>query len=136
MKIGENGLQQSLNKVIRFVGAQKWILIFIPVFFILLFLLTLPRMHKGTIKDDQFTYTGTLLKGVPEGSGTMVFQNGDTYTGNFKSGKFNDQGTFTSKKDKWTYKGSFKNGSPDGKGEMISSGKTQKISMKNGVIIK
>lgn len=129
-------MKQLWNKVIRFVGVQKWILIFIPVFFILLFLVTLPHTNKGIIKDQQFTYTGFLLKGVPEGTGMMVFQNGDTYTGDFKSGKFNDQGTLTSKKDKWTYKGSFKNGSPDGNGEMTSSGKTQKVKMKNGVIIK
>lgn len=135
-KIGDKCMQQLGNKVIRILEVQKWILIFIPVFFMLIFLVTLPHMHKGVIKDEQFTYTGTLLKGVPEGKGIMVFQNGDTYTGDFKAGKFNDQGTFTSKKDKWTYSGSFKAGSPNGNGEMTSSGKMQKVKMKNGVIIK
>lgn len=129
-------MQQLWNKVIRFVGVRKWVLIFIPVFFILIFLITLPHPHNGVIKDAQFTYTGMLLKGAPEGKGTMIFQNGDTYTGDFKSGKFNDQGTFTSKKEKWTYSGAFKDGSPNGNGELTSSGKTKKVKMQNGVIIK
>ena len=38
------------------------------------------------------------------GQGTLTYDNGDTYTGEFKNGSFNGQGTFKSHEG-WTYVG-------------------------------
>ena len=54
-----------------------------------------------------------------DGAGTMTFDNGDTYKGQFKDGAFNGSGTFTSK-DGWTYEGNFVNGEPDGEGTLTT----------------
>lgn len=45
--------------------------------------------------DDNRRYTGTLLNGLPEGSGELVYVNsGDAYTGNFGNGVFNGTGKY------------------------------------------
>lgn len=120
----------------EFVQKERWCLAFIPIFFIFLFLITQPRLHKGVIKNNEFTYTGTLINGQPEGTGKMIYKNGDTYNGNFNSGKFNSKGTFSSHNGNWTYSGYFKNGEANGDGVMTISGKSQAVKMRNGIIIK
>lgn len=62
-----------------------------------------------------FTYTGYLVDGVQQGQGTMVWDNGNKYVGNWDYGQMHGQGTFT-----WSngavYKGSFHKGVRQGTG--------------------
>lgn len=134
----ERTVIDKLQAISEFIRPRKWVLVGIPVFFILVFLISLPHQHKGTIKNAQFTYVGQILKDQPSGQGELTYANGDSYKGGFKDGKFDSsKGTFVSKTGKWTYVGSFKNGAAEGKGQMKSSdGKTHDVNMKNGVVVK
>ena len=40
-------------------------------------------------------YVGEIVKGMPEGKGTMTYANGDVYTGNWHKGDPDGQGTMT-----------------------------------------
>ena len=53
------------------------------------------------------------------GQGTLTYDNGDTYTGEFKNGSFNGQGTFKSHEG-WIYQGEFKSGQADGQGKLTT----------------
>ena len=52
----------------------------------------------------------------------LTYDNGDTYTGGFKNGSFNGQGTFKSHEG-WTYEGEFKSGQADGQGKLTTENK-------------
>ena len=76
---------------------------------------------KGVLKldGDKIVYDGSLVRGKMNGQGTLTFDNGDKYVGNFRNGSFNGQGTFTSAKG-WKYEGTFANGQPEGKGKLTT----------------
>ena len=60
------------------------------------------------------------------GKGVYVFDNGDTYSGDFSNGKFNGQGKYTYKSGA-SYEGSYKNHQSSGKGEYTYSQKSDKL---------
>lgn len=68
------------------------------------------------------------------GNGTVSFENGDSYTGDFVSGYFDGQGTFTSIEG-WSYTGMFSAGLAHGKG-VLSTVNGEEISgtFKEGVL--
>ena len=55
------------------------------------------------------------------GQGTMTFQNGDSYSGQFRNGIFDGKGTFTSQAG-WKYEGDFSKGQADGQGKLTTEG--------------
>ena len=58
-------------------------------------------------------YTGERNSdGRPHGQGTEIKANGDTYTGEWKDGKENGQGTYTYADGTVTYTGEWKDGGP------------------------
>ncbi|GAB2026458.1 hypothetical protein [Lactovum odontotermitis] len=127
--------QSIFARSIDFLGQRKYLLVLIPVFFLLLFLFTGSRMHTGTIKTEVFTYSGQILDDAPNGKGSLTYANGDTYVGSFKAGKFSGSGTFTSKNGGWSFEGSFKNGLADGRGVMTTpDGAKHEETYRNGVL--
>jgi hypothetical protein len=70
----------------------------------------LERVDSKTIRDpygDYGVFTGILLRGVPNGQGTMAYADGRTYIGEWKGGRWNGQGkTIFSNGD--TYTGQYK----------------------------
>lgn len=75
----------------------------------------------GTAKGDADTYKGYFKKGMPHGTGTYTWENGNVYIGSFSKGKMNGKGVLTIKdaENKVTVqKGFFK------KGEYIGEYKT------------
>ena len=61
-------------------------------------------------------YNGPLKNGLPNGTGTLVFKNGDLYIGEFKNGKIEGEGEYISINGE-IYKGHFIDGERNGKGE-------------------
>ena len=45
------------------------------------------------VGDLSAVYTGTLKEGLPHGTGTFRFKNGDTYLGEVLAGKMHGKGT-------------------------------------------
>ena len=62
---------------------------------------------------------GSVVRGKMNGQGTVTFENGDTYKGNFVNGTFSGYGTFTAKAG-WKYEGQFVNGQPEGQGTLTT----------------
>ena len=60
-------------------------------------------------------YAGEIVKGMPEGKGTMTYANGDVYTGNWYKGNPDGQGTMTYA-DNSTYSGHWRAGKKQGMG--------------------
>ena len=60
-------------------------------------------------------YVGEIVKGMPEGKGTMTYANGDVYTGNWYKGNPDGQGTMTYA-DNSTYSGHWRAGKKQGMG--------------------
>ncbi|RYZ96108.1 MAG: hypothetical protein EOP47_24525 [Sphingobacteriaceae bacterium] len=76
---------------------------------------------KVAVDALQGTYTGGCKDGKADGQGSAVGT--DAYTGQFKNGYPEGEGTYTwANKD--AYKGNFKKGNMEGKGEMTYSTKT------------
>ena len=63
----------------------------------------------------------TLDQGKIKYDGTMTFQNGDSYSGQFRNGIFDGKGTFTSQAG-WKYEGDFSKGQADGQGKLTTEG--------------
>lgn len=67
------------------------------------------------IEFSRGSYSGDLVNGEPNGSGTMLMKNGDRYAGDFLDGLFHGRGTYT-----WVsgdrYEGGFSDGEMDGRG--------------------
>lgn len=89
---------------------------------------------KGDCLDGQGTmtypghgnfkqYTGQFKSGKREGQGTMIGAIGDTYTGDWKNDRPDGKGTLTYPKGHKfkQYKGEFKNGTRDGQGTLTFS---------------
>jgi len=70
---------------------------------------------------DLFTFTGDLINGRFTGFGTMTFQEGEKFNGNFSVGRFNGEGTMISPNDNWTFHGFFQEGRIGG-GTFFNSG--------------
>lgn len=60
-------------------------------------------------------YAGEIVKGMPEGKGTMTYANGDVYTGNWHNGNPDGQGTMTYVGNS-TYSGHWREGKKQGMG--------------------
>lgn len=75
-----------------------------------------------TFDQGKITYHGYVQVNKMNGQGKITFDNGDTYTGQFKNGIFDGKGTFKSK-DGWTYVGEFKQGQAEGKGKLTTASK-------------
>jgi hypothetical protein len=61
-------------------------------------------------------YQGQCVKGKPEGVGEVRFSNGDRFNGEFKNGRIDGRGTWTSGTSGNTYAGSWRNGKRNGEG--------------------
>ena len=83
------------------------------------FLLNTPKKGVLTLDGGALVYDGTLVRGKMNGQGTLIFENGDQYTGDFNNGAFNGKGTFQSK-DGWKYEGDFVNGQAEGQGKLTT----------------
>lgn len=130
-------MRDTLDLVKKYISARKWLLVTLPIFFVLLFVTTLSFPHEGNLLTPDYTYSGTILNDEPNGKGMITYENGDSYSGNFKQGKFDKKGTFYSKSGKWHYTGTFSNGVANGQGIMtMSDGKTHAVIYKNGVLVK
>jgi hypothetical protein len=67
------------------------------------------------------TYSGQCLSGKPDGVGEIVFNNGDRFSGEFKNGRIDGTGTWTSGSSGNTYKGNWRNGKRNGAGTYVWS---------------
>ena len=74
------------------------------------FLLNTPKKGVLTFDGGALVYDGTLVRGKMNGQGTMTFENGDQYTGDFNNGAFNG----------WKYEGDFVNGQAEGQGKLTT----------------
>ena len=83
------------------------------------FLLNTPKQGVLTLDNGALVYDGTLVRGKMNGQGTMTFENGDQYTGDFNNGAFNGKGIFQSKSG-WKYEGDFVNGQAEGQGKLTT----------------
>ena len=81
------------------------------------------------------TYTGKTNKnGQRHGHGTMMYSNGDTYTGEWESGKQNGHGTFTGT-DGSKYIGGWKDGLCHGQAtHTLANGHTVTGEWKHGLL--
>lgn len=86
------------------------------------FLGRIPRQQTLSLDSGKITYHGTVIASRLSGQGTLTFENGDTYKGQFKNGMFDGKGTFRSASG-WTYEGEFKNGIADGEGKLTTQTK-------------
>ena len=84
-----------------------------------IFLLNTSKKGVLTLDGGALVYDGTLVRGKMNGQGTLTFENGDQYTGDFNNGAFNGKGTFQSK-DGWKYEGDFVNGQAEGHGKLTT----------------
>lgn len=66
-------------------------------------------------------YTGQCSGGRPDGVGEVAFNNGDRFSGEFKNGRIEGQGIWTSGTSGNTYKGSWHNGRREGEGTYVWS---------------
>lgn len=70
----------------------------------------LRRRGSGTVNfDNGDSYTGQLKNGVPNGQGTYTYADGSVYTGSFKDSVFDGQGKFVDASGT-TFEGEFDNG--------------------------
>lgn len=54
----------------------------------------MPERVYGTIAYKEGLYTGYLYGGLPDGTGTLVFNSGESYNGSFSQGEFNGNGLY------------------------------------------
>lgn len=67
---------------------EKIAYILIIVSFLLVWVQRIPQTGKLTLDQGKMVYQGSILNGKMNGKGTLTFENGDTYTGEFKNGAF------------------------------------------------
>lgn len=94
-------------------------LLFVVICALSVFTSRIPNKHALTLDNGKITYNGYVVANKMSGFGTLTFENGDKYEGNFKNGIFNGQGTFTSASG-WVYEGQFKNGLAHGQGKLTT----------------
>lgn len=71
--------------------------------------------HSDTIAWDEGMYTGEIKAGVPDGQGTLTWDDGTVYTGDFRVGSMTGKGTLTCPEG-FTYTGDFLDGLFNGNG--------------------
>ena len=79
-------------------------------------------MKNFQISSDA-KYTGGLLNGFPDGHGTLIYDNGTIYKGDFENGKKHGFGRLHIP-ERYTYKGQFLNDQFEGTGEKINENGT------------
>ncbi|MGQ7463034.1 hypothetical protein ACTGZQ_11135 [Streptococcus suis] len=86
-----------------------------------------------SLDEGRIQYNGNVVASKMNGQGTLTFENGDVYEGQFKNGIFNGNGTYKSVNG-WVYTGQFKNGYADGKGKLTTEGQaTYEGTFKQGI---
>jgi hypothetical protein len=73
------------------------------------------------IGNRKWLFEGGLNERGQNGTGTFIFANGDVYTGGFKDGLANDEGTYKDATGRTVYTGGFKDGLFDGRGVYTSA---------------
>ena len=68
----------------------------------------------------EFTYSGWMKNGLFDGDGTLRFNRGGFFVGEFKEGKFEGHGEYSDAEGRLIYSGDFINGKFDGQGLFIS----------------
>ena len=53
------------------------------------------KVVKSNKDQEERKYVGEMINGKPNGLGTETFENGNTYSGQWKNGKFHGQGIYT-----------------------------------------
>ncbi|MER0123289.1 hypothetical protein ABPH35_06420 [Streptococcus sp. ZJ93] len=101
---------------------EKASIVFILLCASSVFLGRIPIKQTLTLDNGKITYHGAVVASKMSGKGTMTFENGDKYEGQFKNGSFNGKGIFTSAAG-WTYEGQFKNGIAEGQGKLTTEEK-------------
>ena len=86
---------------------------------VLVFFLNIPGKGVLNLDDGKIVYDGRLVRGKMNGQGSITFENGDQYTGDFSNGAFNGKGTFQSKAG-WKYEGNFVSGQAEGYGKLTT----------------
>ncbi len=77
--------------------------------------------YTGYVKDWKMgkgTYTGYLVDGVQQGQGTMIWEDGRKYTGQWDYGQLHGKGKLTFASGAW-YEGAFKKGQLHGTGTYV-----------------
>lgn len=86
-----------------------------------------------SLDDGRIQYNGNVVASKMNGQGTLTFENGDVYEGQFRNGIFNGNGTYKSVSG-WVYTGQFRNGYADGKGKLTTEGQaTYEGTFKQGI---
>ncbi|MTB64462.1 hypothetical protein GGG87_05595 [Streptococcus sp. zg-86] len=98
---------------------EKASIVFILLCALSVFLGRIPAKQTLNLDNGKMTYQGTLVANKMSGQGSLTFENGDKYKGEFKNGIFNGKGTYVSATG-WTYEGEFKNGIADGNGKLTT----------------
>lgn len=83
----------------------------------------IPSQQTLHFDDGAISYKGYVLSNKMSGVGSLTFENGDHYEGEFKNGIFHGKGTFTAASG-WTYIGNFENGLAHGQGKLTTESKT------------
>ena len=114
-------LKQPLKSSINRQNIERLSIILIGICCLSVFLGRLESKQAIQLDNGKLQYTGYVVANKMNGQGTLTFENGDVYEGEFTDGIFNGQGTFKSASG-WMYVGEFKNGYADGKGKLTTEG--------------
>lgn len=79
-------------------------------------LVMIPHGQGTKTKPDGSYYSGEFINGAAEGLGTAIFENGDSYQGDFQADTYYGFGQFYHAKLKMKYIGYFREGLKHGKG--------------------
>lgn len=70
---------------------------------------------------SEFAFSGYMKNGLFDGIGTIHFDNGEVFSGNFSQGRFDGEGVFIDSSDSVIYFGQFRDGLFHGHGVYYSS---------------
>lgn len=76
------------------------------------------------MKTQDGLYKGEIIRGLPYGEGTLVFENGDTYVGSFAGGIIEGKGDYTYSNGA-RFSGNWYNGKKEGEGILVMSDGTR-----------
>ncbi|MGF0111321.1 hypothetical protein ACQRDX_00705 [Streptococcus sp. SGI.013] len=92
-----------------------------------------PKKTSLTLDQGKIHYTGYVQDDRLNGQGSLVYDTGDRYEGNFSHGSFDGKGTFTSAAG-WSYQGDFKKGQAHGQGKLtLEDGRVFEGKFKQGM---
>jgi hypothetical protein len=93
-----------------------------------------PVQSNATITTENFTYTGSVHNGLPQGEGVITWKNGDTFASSFDAGVPTGTATFTSHEG-WKFSGPTTDGKLNGTVFSTSQdGKTSEETFLNGAL--